>query len=109
MLCRLEKSALLDVSDPVRNTPSQPRTGAKNGNQCPVDASANASVDDRPEKFAMKAKPSTQEIVKMGLARSTSVSLNTVSPSRTEMLSTTIDSNAEIRIPDPVAERRSRL
>ena len=30
--CRLPKSAFADVSLPVRNTPSQPRTALKNGN-----------------------------------------------------------------------------
>src|SRR6476646_2119593 len=49
MLWRLENNALLDVSEPVRNTPSQPSTGEKNGNQCPLDAIARASVDETPE------------------------------------------------------------
>ena len=34
--CRLPKSALADVSLPVRNTPSQPTTALKNGNATPV-------------------------------------------------------------------------
>ena len=47
--CRLPKSALADVSLPVRNTPSHPRTALKNGNPPPVAASARPSVDVMPE------------------------------------------------------------
>ena len=47
--CRLANSALLDVSEPVRKTPSQPRNGEKNGNSAPDAANARPSVEDRPE------------------------------------------------------------
>ena len=46
---RLPKSALADVSLPVRKTPSQPSTALKNGNAGPVAASASPSVDVMPE------------------------------------------------------------
>ncbi|MNN41007.1 hypothetical protein D3C81_1551000 [compost metagenome] len=49
VFCSEQNSALDDVSDPVRNTPSQPRNGEKNGNAAPVPASSSASVDDMPE------------------------------------------------------------
>ena len=38
--CSLPKSALVEVSEPVMNTPSQPRKAAKNGNMAPVVAKA---------------------------------------------------------------------
>ena len=47
--CRLPKSALADVSLPVRNTPSQPTTALKKGNAPPLVASARPSVDVMPE------------------------------------------------------------
>ncbi len=34
--CKPPKRTLLEVSEPVRKTPSQPRIGAMNGNQWPV-------------------------------------------------------------------------
>src|SRR5688500_4536215 len=34
--CNLQNKALDEVSDPVRNTPSQPSIGEKNGNSGPV-------------------------------------------------------------------------
>ena len=34
--CIPQKRAFDEVSEPVRNTPSQPRIGAKNGNRLPV-------------------------------------------------------------------------
>ena len=49
MACKFENSAFADVSDPVRNTPIQPKNGEKNGNSPPVPANANANVEDRPE------------------------------------------------------------
>lgn len=49
---RLANNTLLDVSEPVMNTPSQPRKGAKNGNRTePVFASAKPSVVLIPEAF----------------------------------------------------------
>src|SRR6185369_1225879 len=45
--CRPPKRTLLEVSEPVRNTPSQPRNGAMNGNQCPV------LVKTRPRQLVM--------------------------------------------------------
>ena len=47
--CSEQNSALDDVSEPVRNTPSQPRIGEKNGNAAPVPARTRAMVDDMPE------------------------------------------------------------
>ena len=47
--CKFENSAFADVSEPVKNTPIHPKNGEKNGNNPPVPASANASVEDRPE------------------------------------------------------------
>ena len=47
--CKVPNKALADVSEPVRNTPTQPRKGEKKENALPVCASASASVADRPE------------------------------------------------------------
>ena len=44
----LEKRALEEVSDPVRNTPSQPMSGAKKGNRLPVLVKARPSVELMP-------------------------------------------------------------
>ena len=49
--CRLPNKRLADVSDPVMNTPSQPRTGAKNGNKSPDFARVIPNVVDMPEAF----------------------------------------------------------
>ena len=51
MACKFENSAFADVSDPVRNTPIQPKNGEKNGNRPPVPANANANVEDRPNSL----------------------------------------------------------
>ena len=51
MACKFENSAFADVSDPVRNTPIQPKNGEKNGNSPPVPANANANVEDRPNSL----------------------------------------------------------
>ena len=42
--CSEPNRAFEEVSEPVRNTPSQPRNGEKNGNITPVPASTSASV-----------------------------------------------------------------
>ena len=47
--CRLPNSRLDEVSEPVRNTPNQPRIGAKNGNQEPVAVKARPRVELMPE------------------------------------------------------------
>ena len=47
--CNELNSALEEVSEPVRNTPSQPRNGEKNGNAAPVPARTSAIVVDMPE------------------------------------------------------------
>ncbi len=47
--CSAANRALDEVSEPVRNTPSQPRNGEKKVNAWPVWASARARVDDSPE------------------------------------------------------------
>src|SRR3989338_8963391 len=47
--CSELNRALDEVSEPVRNTPSQPRNGEKNGNSTPVPASTKARVEDMPE------------------------------------------------------------
>ncbi|MNT86136.1 hypothetical protein D3C72_2263880 [compost metagenome] len=47
--CNELNRALDEVSEPVRNTPSQPRNGEKNGNAAPVPASTRAMVEDMPE------------------------------------------------------------
>src|SRR5688572_11952736 len=64
--CSLQKSALEDVSEPVRNTPNQPRTGEKNGKRIPVLASAMAIVIDIPELLARNANPTTEAMVMIG-------------------------------------------
>ena len=47
--CSLQNNAFDEVSEPVRNTPSHPSTGEKNGNRNPVLANATAMVVDMPE------------------------------------------------------------
>src|SRR5699024_4276085 len=47
--CNAANNALEEVSEPVKNTPNQPRNGEKNVKACPVCANANASVADKPE------------------------------------------------------------
>ncbi|MNC55491.1 hypothetical protein D3C81_1865300 [compost metagenome] len=47
--CRAANNALDEVSEPVRNTPNQPRNGEKKVNALPVCANASANVADRPE------------------------------------------------------------
>ena len=47
--CSEPNRAFEEVSEPVRNTPSQPRNGEKNGNITPVPASTSANVVDMPE------------------------------------------------------------
>ncbi len=47
--CSAENSALDEVSEPVRNTPSQPRNGEKKVKALPVWARASANVADSPE------------------------------------------------------------
>ena len=64
--CKLPKSAFAEVSEPVRNTPSQPKTGAKNGKRLPVPAKNRPIVALMPEKFMIYAKPNTQGMVIRG-------------------------------------------
>ena len=45
VFCREPNRALEDVSEPVRNTPSQPRIGEKNGNSAPVAVKASPKVE----------------------------------------------------------------
>ncbi|MNF19498.1 hypothetical protein D3C80_2243540 [compost metagenome] len=47
--CNEANRALDEVSEPVRNTPSQPRNGEKKGNAEPVPARTSARVVDIPE------------------------------------------------------------
>ena len=46
--CMLEKRALEEVSEPVRNTPSQPMSGAKKGKRPPVLVKARPRVELMP-------------------------------------------------------------
>src|SRR6266699_1212258 len=64
--CILQKKAFDEVSEPVRNTPNQPRIGEKKGKRIPVLASATAIVVDIPELLAINAKPTTEAMVTMG-------------------------------------------
>ena len=48
-VCNGPKSALAEVSLPVRNTPSHPSIALKNGNTTPVAANARPSVPVAPE------------------------------------------------------------
>ncbi len=48
MTCKFPNSALEEVSDPVRKTPSQPRIAPKNGNDAPVAANASPRVPVAP-------------------------------------------------------------
>lgn len=49
LACSAPKRAFDEVSEPVKNTPNQPKNGEKNGKATPVPASTNAKVEDRPE------------------------------------------------------------
>ena len=49
VLGRQTVTALAEVSDPVRNTPSQPSSGLKKGKSGPVPAKARPSVAVAPE------------------------------------------------------------
>src|SRR5512135_1158741 len=49
----LPNRAFVEVSEPVMNTPSQPRMAAKNGKTEAVEAKAVPSVIAMPEKFMM--------------------------------------------------------
>src|ERR1700754_2457200 len=51
--CSLANKAFEAVSEPVMNPPSQPNTGAKNGNKGPVLASNKAMVVVMPESFTI--------------------------------------------------------
>lgn len=51
VFCRLEKSALAEVSEPVTAVPSQPSTGEKNANAAPRPATAVPIASVWPEKF----------------------------------------------------------
>src|SRR5690606_18368204 len=47
--CKAPNKALAEVSEPVRNTPIQPRNGEKKVKALPVWARARAKVADKPE------------------------------------------------------------
>ena len=47
--CMPPNSAQDEVSEPVRNTPSQPSRGEKNGNRLPVCVNARPSVELMPD------------------------------------------------------------
>src|SRR5665213_729712 len=49
MTCRLPNSAFDEVSEPVRNTPSQPNSELKKGNSTPVAAKAKPKVPAAPQ------------------------------------------------------------
>ena len=47
--CKAANKALADVSEPVKNTPIQPKNGEKNVKALPVCDKASAKVADMPE------------------------------------------------------------
>ena len=47
--CRFPNSTFDEVSEPVSATPSQPRSGEKNGKRKPVEAKASPMVESEPE------------------------------------------------------------
>lgn len=49
LACSAPNRAFDEVSEPVKNTPNQPKNGEKKGNATPVPASTSAKVEDRPE------------------------------------------------------------
>lgn len=49
LACNEPNKAFAEVSDPVKNTPNQPKNGEKNGKVAPVAANTNAKVEDKPE------------------------------------------------------------
>src|SRR5690606_42162417 len=61
---RFPKSALAEVSLPLRNTPSQPSIALKYGKRAPVAANASPSVTVAPEEVIRYASPSTAAIVR---------------------------------------------
>jgi hypothetical protein len=51
--CSFPNRAFAEVSEPVMNTPSQPRNAAKKGKRTPVFEKASPRVTAMPEKFMM--------------------------------------------------------
>src|SRR5215210_7596150 len=64
--CSFPNNAFAEVSEPVIKTPSQPNTGAKNGNKKPVAANASAIVMVMPESFTIYANAKTEPMVIVG-------------------------------------------
>src|SRR5690606_30544684 len=96
--CNEPNSAFAEVSEPVRNTPSQPRNGEKNGKAAPVPANTSAKVDDMPEKLVTKAKASTMPMERIGHFSSTKVSFKVVRPLLMLIFRTIMEISAERKI-----------
>src|SRR5215471_4975713 len=66
MRWRLPKRALDAVSEPVRNTPSQPRYAAKKGYAAPADVNASPSTASVPEYRVRNPRPSSWPMTRTG-------------------------------------------
>jgi hypothetical protein len=93
------------VSEPVINTPSQPKTGAKKGNKNPVFAKASAMVIDMPESFTMYAKPKTEAMEISGYLSCFNVFKKIPAPSLNFRPIKGIEIRAASRITVPAADK----
>lgn len=108
--CKWPNKALLLTTEPVMNTPIQPRTGLTNGNRSPVFANANPIEELSPAKLARLANPITKQIVIIGTHSSFPVSFKEAKASRQEkfLLNSPVTMTAA-KIDVPVADSRSTL
>ena len=108
--CRPPNRRFADVSDPVINTPSQPRKGEKNGKKVePVFANVIPNAIHIPEAFVTNAKATTDAIVKIGYFNSSSVSPNVTIQFFQEMPIMNLEIMAESKIAVPAEPRSSSL
>ena len=73
--CNPANKEPLLTTEPVKNTPIQPKIGENSGNIFPVLAKASPSVEDIPEYVEIYAKANTEQIVNIGAQSSRAVSL----------------------------------
>src|SRR6266545_8035235 len=107
--CRLPKSTFDEVSEPVSATPSQPRSGEKNGKSAPVEAKARPIVESEPQYFVVKPSASMSAIVRSEIRTRFSVLRYVATSSPTPTFSQRPATMPARRRPVPVAERRFRL
>jgi len=102
----LPNKAFEEVSEPVRKTPSHPRTGEKNGKRTPVLANAIAMVIDIPELLATNAKPTIDAIVIMVYFNCINVARKALIPFFKLIPIKGSDINADNTVAVPAVERK---